>query len=563
MRTIRLKLSGEVSEFLETFCERYGISDLPFVEDVYALVRTQGNGLPDKARSEKMADFYSVELKLIPLIAKAMINKRVQVLKNMATTAMFQFHAAGKSSLDDMEFTESLLHSFAKMHRKLRQSQCLTCHLLTQCEFGKQYSEKVRDITIVIDPDYEKKMHQDCPHEVEIEYQNQIANAATFVNSLGTPQGAQTLQLANQQSVAPTAFSPIPAKQPILPAAAMLELLKWENEALKSQLEYDTDLTKFELEDNHDDSYVNNNAGKFGHRYGVRHVGGNPVYLDDKFIDNIKVTQLCIFQLALKLEAQLSKNKKGAFKPTEELTKDKKFTNIKSVNDVTKVVKRELADTDDVFMAKLRKKSLTKVQQIQQTGKRQLLYVLVDFSGSMLSYAGFSATLGFLNRAALAASFCIALSRRVCDDKGMIFARGFAGHTSELKTCKNEEQHRAFEQWVADSAFDGHSTRIYEALQVVYNDIKTHKGEISKSEILLITDAEDQFSAKQITEMRSWFEDIPLNVLDVVGGYGGQSAASASLEELADSYLKIDPRQNTVAGMVDLVGGKSKKKAKV
>jgi hypothetical protein len=560
MRVIRLKLSKDVSTFLETYCERYAIADLPFVEDVYALVRLKGNGLPDNARKLKLAEHYAKSEKLIPVVVQAAINKRVQVLRSMATTAVFQFHANGQSSVDDMEFTESLLQSFQKMHLKLRQSQCLTCHLLSQCDFGKQYSEKVKDITQVIDPEYDKKVHSDCPHEPEIEYQQQIGNASGFINSLGTTQGALTLQMVNQQAVtggAPAYMTPPSA--PLLPPAALKQMLQWEAEALRAKLAFDSDMEKFEDDEDFDSTVVNNGFGKNVNYYNVRHIGGTTVFLNSQLIDKIKMEQLCIYQIAMKLETALAKNKKGAFKPTEELSKDRKQTNIKSINDVSKVQKRELAEDDQVFDAKLRKKALTKVQQIAPSGRKQLLYLLIDFSGSMQSYAGMSNILGFVNRAALAASFCIALSRRVCDDKGMLFARGFAGGVSELRECRTPDQFRSLEAWIADCAFNGGSTNIYNSLKTVRDDIANSRGEISKAEILLITDAQDSFGSSQVGEMRAWFEDIPLNVLDVVGGDSTYLCSAAeSLKSLSDNYLKVDPKKNSISAMIDLVGTKKK-----
>lgn len=564
MRIVRVKLSQDVEDFLENFCHTYAISDRTFVHDVYALVTLKGAGLPDKARTDKLAEHYAKELKLIKDVARAMIAKRTQVLGSMVKTGMFQYFVSGKSVLNDLEFTEQLIVSFKKLHVKLRQSQCMTCPMLSSCDFGRQYSDKVRDITIVVDADYKKKVAPNCPHEPEIELMSQLANSASFMNSLGTPEGQTIANVMNEQAVVegePSYGSP--DKDPLLSAKEMRELLEAEEEALKASLQFDSDLDHLDFDDDRPDFAGINNGYGSGLGYDAKHTRGNSVYLNPKIIDQIKVTQLAIYQLAMKLEAGLHKNKKGLFAPTENLTPDRKDTQIKSFNDVGKVKKMEHAESEGVFITKLAKKAMQKVQQLMPAGKKQLLYVLVDFSGSMQSYAGVSPILGFINRAALTASFVIALARRVRDDGGMLFFRGFAYGTTPLRFCRTKEQFDALEQFVATAAFNGGGTNIYRALENARDDIMNNRGEISKAEILLITDAQDSFDTNQIKVMRGWFDDIPISTLDTVGGTGSLSGAARCLRELSDNYYKVDPTKNSVASMIDLVGGKKKKKETV
>lgn len=562
MRVIRVKLKSDVRAFLEGFCKRYGISDKNFVEDVYATVRTRGHGLPDKARAERLANYFATAKKTSPIVTKALINKRIQVLREMIKTAVFQNFVAGHSTLNDMEFTESLLAGFKKLHEKIRQSQCLTCMYMSQCDFGKQYGSKVRDITVVIDPDYSKKVHADCPQSPQIELVNQIGAATSFVNGLADDPDAQASMLAASTSKQGVALPVEDQDATGITKDEMEAMLNAEEQAIKAQIQADTDIEKLGAdEEDYMSSIRNDNAGKMSKHYDARHTGGQAVILDEANINRLKVSQLMIYELSMKLESMLAKHKKGAFKNTDNLTKERKQENIKSVNDVSKLLPNQHAQDEDVFDVKLVKKQLIKKQQQEPSSKRQLLYILVDVSSSMKSNVGLSKAMGFVTRAALAASFSLALSRRVCDDGGILFARTFTGDAGPLKSCRKKDEHTEFERWMADCAFNGGGTDIFAALHAAHHDITTNKGEISKAEILIITDACDTFDDGQIIQLRKMFDDVALNTLDVTAGDAKNLVnAAKQLNELSDAYMKVDPTRNNLAEMIQLVGTKKKDK---
>jgi Mg-chelatase subunit ChlD len=549
MRVIRLKLKPDVKQYIDLFASRARIGDKPFVHDVYALIRLKGAGIPDRARTDALIEHYAKLKKVSSFITKAAINKRVQVLKSIATTAMFQRCVSGKSSLTETEVLESILTTFRKLHAKIQQSQCLTCHLLSNCEFGKAYGDKVKDILVVQDPDYTKKVNPSCPHLPEMEFQNQIGQSAQLINNLGTPDGSSSMQAAINNDYS------CPINQDMLE-----QMLEAEEEALRSRLEPDSNVEDLDEDPSSSMMPASGQAGKLIKHYDTRHLNG--VHLDAAAIDQLTVANLVIYNLSKVLETMLDKSKKGVFKNDTSLTKHQKFKEISSITDARKVIAKEHANDIDVFDAKLAKKQLIKKQQLRPDEKRQLLYLLVDTSGSMGGQAGLGGAFGFVSRAALAASFSIALSRRVCADGGMLFMRAFSGDTSELRSCRNAEQHKEFEEWIASSDFGGGGTNIPLALKRAYDDITTSSGEISKAEILIVTDAEDSIPQSMITDCDTWFEKVPLNVLDVVGTGRTTGMASSQMKKFADNYFKIDPTKNSFEGMIDLVGGKKKEKAK-
>src|SRR5688572_7371924 len=147
MRIIRLKLQPKVEQYIKLLPRKYKMQDASFIEDVYALVKLRGNGLPDDARSEQIAEHYSKTRKIGVSMLRILVKKRRQVLKSISSTGLFSSFAKGIVKENELEFTESLLLTFRKLHRKLRQAQCMSCALMSQCDFGKQYASKVRNIS--------------------------------------------------------------------------------------------------------------------------------------------------------------------------------------------------------------------------------------------------------------------------------------------------------------------------------------------------------------------------------------------------------------------------------
>lgn len=564
MRIIRLKLQKEMTEYLETYCSKYSIPDRSFIEDLYSVVVLKGGGLPDQARIDALTAHFATKRKVLPMLVKAMVNKRVQVLRRIITTAIFQNWAKGRSTLSVSEFFESLLQTFKTLNKKIRQAQCLTCGLLKGCQFGKQYSSNVKDITVVVDPDYKKKVDPNCPHLPEMDDMAQLNSAAKFLNDLAESSTSQAaIENANNNGRTLSENGSLVKTQSI-PPEILKAALEEEEKALRSQLDLDSKVDQMESGEDFETSLITSSPGasKSSEQdmYNTQHSEGTTVFLDDAKINALKVTDFVIYELSKKLEGLLSKNKKGIFKNSEDLTKQKKTTEIKSVADVSKVVIREHTESDEVFDAKLAKKQLIKNQNLKPKGKKQLLYLLIDTSGSMQTLAGLGGALGLVTRASLCAAFCAALSRRVKEDGGMLFARGFEGNVDVLRDCRTLEQHAVFESWIVNCRFNGGGTDIPRAITQAGKDINENSGDISRAEILIITDAEDNISATHIKELRASLKQVPINVLDVVGTESAAgSRCDKQLEILADNYFKVNATETSLEKMINLIGGKKKK----
>jgi uncharacterized protein with von Willebrand factor type A (vWA) domain len=559
MRIIRLKLQKKVEEYISLLPRRFKMTDAMFIQDVYAIVKLRGNGLPDDARVEKIAEHYSKGRKVGITITRIMVKKRKQILKSLSSTALFSSFVKGVLKENELEFTEKLLLTFRKLHRKLRQAQCLSCVFISQCEFGKQYSAKVRNIGIVVDPDYQRKVHQDCPSLPEIEFSNEIFKAAQFANSMAQESNATAMKNAVGHG----------EKNPLFPGPENLtpeeikEVQESEQKAQEESEEFRLDeLSSREDEDDEEEEFIapipSSEGSRFNEAYSTSHSGGQGVILDDSLIDRIKMSSLIIYELSQKLEMLLHRKSKLKFKPTEELTRERTTSQIRALTDIPKVIPSQHALPDEVFERKLVKKELVKVQQQENPKlKKQLLFVLIDSSGSMTSSAGLGGIFGFVTRGALAATFSLALSKRTRDDKGILYIRFFEGKPDKLLSCRTIEEFRNLEDLISECAFDGFSTNIPSAIRTAVADIRAAKDELSKAEILMITDAGDHISPSVQEELRKLLGEIPLNILDVSGD-ALSGGATQVLKELSDNYLKVEPGQTTLEKIVNLVGGKKK-----
>jgi uncharacterized protein with von Willebrand factor type A (vWA) domain len=137
-----------------------------------------------------------------------------------------------------------------------------------------------------------------------------------------------------------------------------------------------------------------------------------------------------------------------------------------------------------------------------------------------------------------------------------MFFRTFSGGPSPLTACRVKADFDKFSEHIAECQFDGMSTRIASAIRAAAADIDAAKGELAKSEILVITDAEDTIDDNTTAELRGLLGDTPLHVLEVCNV--NKNSAVSSLQTLADNYYQFDPNQPSLEKMVNLIGGKKK-----
>lgn len=547
MRIVRYKMKKETRTLLDEAARMHKI-ETTLAYDLYALLRQQGKGLPTEARIAKMAKSAAAKSNgdLTAPTASMLMRKRRQQLKSMIATVVFKTLSKRKDSIEALRL---FVFNFQLLHQKVRQAECVTCKLMSNCEFGKQYSGVVRDIRRVLDPDYAKKAHADCPSLPEIESTNQLASAADAFAKL-CRQGALNQLAQNLGSDPNPAAAELGANNPkkeIADVTKAQEAAEAEGEPAQ-----DDDTTEMEMEENNDEMYASSfgsDQAHLGGTYRGSHTG-NDFIIQQQLIQRLLVSNLVLFDLGKKFGMALSASKKGKFSPTSKIDKSTTQRNIERVSDVTKLQASQHGLPKEVFDAKLEKRELVKRQDMTQKDKKKLLYLILDVSGSMSGWLGDQNPNKILTRGALAATLMISLVSHVEADGGIVFLRFFADSASNLITARTKEEFERLSYLIANSSFRGGGTDILNTLGHAVKDIQRAKDEIHDAEILAVTDCEDTFD---VNSVRATIKGQEFNVLDVSGGQFVSHGASGQLKACANNYYKADEKAVDVDKIVAIV----------
>jgi uncharacterized protein with von Willebrand factor type A (vWA) domain len=547
MRIIRVKLSNEVRELLAEYAHQYLVSDSGLIEDIYALVRLRGNGLPSFERLDLLSEAFAKSNKLPIFHVKLLMRKRRQCLVQIAQLPYFMTLSRGDNPF---EAVDHLLFKFRTLYYKMRQAQCLTCNLYSRCDFGKQYGGITRDITLMIDPDFSKKVHPECPLLPQIDLLNQLYEAASHLSQIAQPQQGgfftKLLSIFGKKYLSQALTSFLGSLQSSLDRESKLleEAVSLTEDNAESDLDVEEAEEEFGLTSGR-------GAGKET-VYDTHNVGGSLIQLTDAYIEELRTAHLQIWELARNFERLLDVFKKDEFKPTRVTSQDRITAQIKNLGEIAQLKPSQYALPEAIFEGKMIRKALIKKQHQKPETKKQLLYILCDTSGSMLGWTSSKARRFFYTRAVLAASFIIALVRRVRDDGGMLFFRFYSGAPASLISARVKSDFDDLEKVIEANSFDGGSTNILAALRAAVTDISSAQDEISRSEILLITDCEDFLDPGDVTKLLG---NIKLDVLDVAG-HSQMMACAEALKAVAQSYYKVDEQAVDLNKIVNLVGHK-------
>lgn len=521
MRIVRLKLKPDVSKLLAVIARENALPDPGFIEDVFALMRLRGNGIPDKTRIDAMAHVIATKIGQREVGINLLLSKRKMMLDRLVQLPYF---LALSSQTDLIDSCRRLMVTFRTFYKKVRQAQCLTCNYKPNCDFGKQYGGSVAKITNVIDPNYSKKVHPDCPVRPEIDSTNQLVQAMQKMQ-----------QMLNKQSKAAVA-----AAQAADPNGGNIQGAQQAIEDMDDPT-LDADVSDEQLDPEESGDYMMpDSEASPGQSIGFKtsFTAQHFCTITEQYVKDVSMGQLVIYELGSKLDIALQGREVEDFKPVPYTAKDKDPDHIKSVTEIAKVQSSQYALDDEVFEAKLMKKELVKHEFKEPQSKKKLLYLLVDSSGSMSTGIGHGGSAGnVFTRGSLATVLCMALVRKVARDEGICYARFFEGSPGPLNQAVRKDEFPQLEKWVADNDYNGGGTSIISALKAAARDIKNADKDspLAKSIILLITDGDDWMKRDDVKKVIGESE---LHVLDVAGG--GRSTINEELKASATKYFKAD-----------------------
>lgn len=557
MRSIRYRILKKTRRLLEEIAEHFAL-EVSFVIDLYALLSMKGNGVPSDDRVKKMVKHIAKKSdgKVSEMTAGILLRKRIAQLKQIIDTALFKGLSMRR---DKLAALRDLIQSLQDFGRKARQAQCQTCKFLSDCDFGKQYKDATLDITKVFDPDYKKKVHDQCPVLPDIDKANQLAQAAQAFSQLFSSMNASLTTAAGNQDPANTAGRLLQIDPDALKAALEAQAAA---EALDPE-DTDGDTAPGSLDCDEDGPDLPMPAKAFGAWESPLQLGdhsakltGNNLVLSQALIQQISVSNLALFEIGRKFSLALDAQKRGKFKPVTYIADSHQSEKMKNLGDLTKLESSQHGLPEEVFEQRLVKKNLTKREEVKHHDKKQLLYLLQDSSGSMSGWfssrSAAASQRALFTRCGLSMVLAIALSRRVEADGGIMFFRAFDTGVSQRISAHDAASFEKLRWEIANSSYTGGGTRIVPALQVVRKDIveAAQTTDLAKAEILLISDIEDRFPEVAVADA---VKGVEFNVLDVSGSEFNAQGASGMLKKIASHYYKANEGAIDINKLVELI----------
>lgn len=550
MRIIRLKINAAVTSRLGFINRELKVNDEHLVQDLFSLIRLKSNGLPTQKRADFLIKTLAAQPKQTGLTASIYVKKRVQMLKEISQLPYF----ASLSALTDPVFAvDKLIQNMRKLGMKVRQSQCSTCPHKTNCDFGKQYAAAVTDITKVVDPDFAKKAHPDCPHIPEMDFVNTMNDAAKLMSSMYDPANQQASQaLMNQLKKDSRQARNLGQQRDPVDDEAMQKAEQIGNLSDPAAQQMDDSTDQLTEKD-----FIPTTVSGFrrGGGYDAGFTADYYVKMQEKLIDSLLQVGVEIFNIGRVLDSILGQQDSKILQETREVSETRQQDLMRSASDVSKAEKMQHALPSEVLDAKIAKKQLVVEREQKPQGKKHLLYLLIDASGSMRTQF-LANTNSLMSRASLSTVLAISLMKKIEKEKGIVFIRFFTGSVGPMISVRTMDEFKAAIKKLADCNYDGGSTNIKAALQMATRDIAQAQDEIRKAEVLLVTDCDDS-----ITLSKGDLQGAKLNVLDVSGTTHtaadhlryGTDAASAALRSVADNYYKADERSLNLKTLVSLI----------
>lgn len=545
MRIIRIKLKPDVVELLGEIAQQYSITEVGFAEDIFCLVRLKGSGLPTDDRMRKMAAVIAKNNQTSEALTLMSLRKRKHVLADLTKLTYFKALCLDCAHAPHQAVAR-LLETFRQLTRKVQQAQCASCKLRSQCAFGQQFGDIVKDISRVPDADYARKVHADCPELPDIEQLNQFHTAVSNMQQLSSnsPQGVSAQSLAGQADAIEQAINAMDAETE---ETALDD--PQEDGDLEEALDAEEDAENLQSFGGsaHDRDLSNTSQGTATGQHFAR--------VSEDFVKQLSVSQLALFDLGKQLASALGKATKDKYKPTVSIDDKQHNESMKSVSDVAQANASQYALSDEQFDAKVGKKTLQVRKFEEPEPKKFLLYGLLDVSYSMQDPIGTTAY-SMLTRGNVCSTLFASLLHRVKTDGGISFLRFFADRPGPMSAARNDQQFDHMIRRVVDQDYNGGGTNIPGALRQAVNDIIAAKDEIAKSEIIVVTDGEDSFSDAEVAFFRDKMKThkIVINVMDVnPAPMTGYRAQRNGLKHFATKYLQIKPNSLTINSLVELV----------
>ena len=257
-----------------------------------------------------------------------------------------------------------------------------------------------------------------------------------------------------------------------------------------------------------------------GKKAGVGHNDlkiGNIRNTIDKISKSVSDRELEIFYIARKKESVEIYRRDEVLESVPYPEDEMSIKNIDNTMDILKTLPTQYAYDDDLFMQKLIKKELLVRDYKTRRLKRQVLYLLIDISGSMNG-----------TKNIYACGISLAFIRQALSEGSTYFLRFFDRSPHALHTVKNKEDARRVEQLLLKQPFSGGGTAIQTAIMKAVDDITNSPEDFEKAEVMIISDGEDGVSIDD-----NLLKGVKIHSTIIDGSNDG-------LKQASESYIELD-----------------------
>ena len=247
---------------------------------------------------------------------------------------------------------------------------------------------------------------------------------------------------------------------------------------------------------------------------------GNIKNTIDKISKSVSDRELEIFYVARKKEATDLYRRDEVLESVQFPEDEMNINTIDSPMDILKTVPTQYAYDDDVFMQKLVKKELLIRDYQARRLKKQVLYILVDISGSMSG-----------TKNIYACGVSVAFIRQSLKEGSTYFLRFFDSSPHDMHTVKSKADAEKLEDMLLKQPFSGGGTNIQAAVLKAVDDITKSPENFEKAEIMIISDGEDRVSLD-----KEMLKGVKIHTTIIDGRNTG-------LKDASDTYIELDSNE--------------------
>lgn len=233
-------------------------------------------------------------------------------------------------------------------------------------------------------------------------------------------------------------------------------------------------------------------------------------------------------------------NPKGKWAPTPFPDNRVDIRKMQSSRDLMKLLPGEYALPSDLFYVRFAKKELQCREFLAKQERKQVLYILLDNSGSMHN-----------DKIKMAASVVIALLRKVVSNGDIFFFRFFSDYPGAMHKVDNLKKAQDLIQKIIGESFSGGGTDVQAAVMRALGDIKNavddkdNYAQMKDAQVLLLTDGDDSgCSASRIMSEKG---KVKIHGVVIHG-----TDQAGTVQTFSDTYYHVS-RSNMDQSAVDIV----------